>query len=224
MKKKYLLILLALLSMVILIPGCVYFNLGPTNAPSPTITPSPINSDFTPPPTTNEQTPPEIPDFVSVVTSVRPSVVAINTMIPGLDVFGGVFSEQGAGSGWIIDSSGLIVTNNHVVEGASSITVTLEDGRNFSATLVRTDAVSDLAVIKINADNLQAAKVGDSSKMRVGDWVLAIGNSLGQGISVTKGIISATGVSVSVQAGETQYDLIQTDAAINPGNSGGSAG
>ncbi len=148
-------------------------------------------------------------------------MVAINTKVPALDVFGGTFSQEGAGSGWIIDESGLIVTNNHVVEGANSITVTLEDGRNFPAQVVRTDPVSDLAVIKINAQNLKAAKVGDSSKLRVGDWVAAIGNSLGQGISATKGIVSALGVSVSVGAGETLYDLIQTDAAINPGNSGG---
>ncbi len=133
----------------------------------------------------------------------------------------GHVTQEGAGSGWIIDSSGLIVTNNHVVEGANSITVTLEDGRNFSADTVRTDPVTDLAVVKINAQNLPPAlKVGDSSKLRVGDWVVAIGNSLGQGISATKGIVSAMGVSVSADT-ETLYDLIQTDAAINPGNSGG---
>jgi len=148
-------------------------------------------------------------------------VVAINTEVPALDIFGSTFTQEGAGSGWIIDVNGLIVTNNHVVEGANTITVTLEDGRNFPADLVRTDAISDLAVIKIKADNLKAAQVGDSSKLRVGDWVAAIGNSLGQGISATKGIVSALEVSVSADSGETLYDLIQTDAAINPGNSGG---
>jgi serine protease Do len=99
--------------------------------------------------------------------------------------------------------------------------VTLEDGRNFSADTVRTDSVTDLAVIKINAPNLPALKPGDSSKLRVGEWVVAMGNSLGQGISATKGIVSALGVSVAADQGETLYDLIQTDAAINPGNSGG---
>jgi serine protease Do len=110
----------------------------------------------------------------------------------GFEHFGGSFTQEGAGSGWIIDSSGLVVTNNHVVEGANTISVTLEDGRNFSADTVRADTISDLAVIRINADNLPSAlKVGDSSKMLVGNWVIAIGNSLGQGISATKGIVSA---------------------------------
>ena len=87
---------------------------------------------------------------------------------------------------------------------------------------MRTDPVSDLAVVKINASNLPPAlKVGDSSKLQVGNWVVAIGNSLGQGISATKGIVSALGVSVTAENDETLYDLIQTDAAINPGNSGG---
>jgi len=108
-----------------------------------------------------------------------------------------------------------------VVEGADSVTVTLADGRTFSAETVRTDWLSDLAIVKVNAGNLPAAKVGDSDALRVGDWVVAIGNSLGLGISATKGIVSAQGVSLSVSAGQTQEDLIQTDAAINPGNSGG---
>jgi serine protease Do len=200
--------------------SCVYFKLQSSPQPSPTATPSPINPAFVLP-TLDTQTPPTIPDFVSAVANIRPSVVAINTTLQGLDVFGGTLNPQGAGSGWIIDSSGLIVTNNHVVEGAQTITVTLEDGREFAAVLVRTDSVADLAVLKINAPGLPAAKIADSSKLRVGDWVAALGNSLGQGISATKGIVGALGVSVSVGSGESLYDLIQTDAAINPGNSGG---
>jgi len=159
-------------------------------------------------------------DFTSVIAAVRPSVVAITTEVPGYSIFGAYTQEQ-AGSGWIIDANGLVVTNNHVVEGASSVTVTLEDGRAFAAQAVYSDAYSDLAVIKINAQNLPAAKLGDSSSLRVGDWVVAIGNSLGLGISATKGIVSATGVSVTESTGNTLYNLIQTDAAINPGNSGG---
>jgi serine protease Do len=120
------------------------------------------------------------------------------------------------------DGKGYIVTNNHVVEGANNITVTLEDGRSFPVDTVRTDSVSDLAVLQIKNDNLpKSLKRGDSSAMRVGDWVIAIGNSLGQGISATKGIVSAKGVSVEADNGETLYELLQTDAAINPGNSGG---
>lgn len=161
-----------------------------------------------------------IPDFVSVIAEVRPSVVAITTEVP-VNIFGRVFSQEGAGSGWIVDEDGLIVTNSHVVEGARSVVVTLEDGRTFAAESVRTDSVADLAVIKINAKNLPALEIGDSSGMEVGEWVVAIGNSLGLGISATKGIVSALGVSISTSPGETLYDLIQTDAAINPGNSGG---
>jgi serine protease Do len=201
--------------------SCVYFNLGPSASPASTVTPTPINPGFTPPPTIDNRTIPVVPDFVSVIADIRPSVVAINTTVPGVDIFGGILTQQGAGSGWIIDESGLIVTNNHVVEGANSIMVTLDDGRPFPAESVRADAISDLAVIKIDAPNLKAAKVGDSTRLRVGDWVVALGNSLGQGISATKGIVSALGVSISVGAGETLYDLIQTDAPINPGNSGG---
>ena len=159
-------------------------------------------------------------DFASVIAEVRPSVVAITTEVSGYSVFG-AYTEEGAGSGWIIDLNGLIVTNNHVVEGASSVTVTLEDGRTFTAKAVYSDAFSDLAVIKIDAQNLPAAKLGDSASLRVGDWVVAIGNSLGLGISATKGIVSAIGVSITESAGNTLYNLIQTDAAINPGNSGG---
>jgi serine protease Do len=162
-----------------------------------------------------------MPDFVSVIAKVRPSVVAITTTVPGVGFRGGQFTQQGAGSGWIIDKDGLIVTNNHVVEGASNVTVTLEDGRTFSTESVHTDSVADLAVVKINAQGLPALQIGDSSKMQVGQWVVAIGNSLGMGISATKGMVSALGVSLSVSPGESLDDLIQTDAAINPGNSGG---
>ncbi len=220
MKFKHLIICIILV-ILILSPGCIYIHLDTTPTPTPTLTPSPINPGFMLPQTTNVQPIPVIPDFVSPIASIRPSVVAINITVPAIDVLGGTANQQGAGSGWIIDSSGLIVTNNHVVQGATNITVTLDDGREFVAQLVRSDPLSDLAVIKIDGTDLKAGKVGDSSRLRVGDWVFALGNSLGQGISATKGIVSALGVSITVSAGETLYDLIQTDAAINPGNSGG---
>jgi serine protease Do len=159
-------------------------------------------------------------DFADVIAAIRPSVVAITTEVSGYSIFG-AYTEEGAGSGWIIDADGLIVTNNHVVEGASSVVVTLEDGRTFSAQEVYTDSFSDLALIKVDARDLPSAKIGDSSNLRVGEWVVAIGNSLGLGISATTGIVSATGVSLSEYAGNTLFNLIQTNAAINPGNSGG---
>jgi serine protease Do len=158
-----------------------------------------------------------------VVEKVYPSVVAINTEVVTLDIFRTPRTQKGAGSGWIIDKDGIIVTNNHVVEGAQKVTVELSDGRIFEAAPqnVRTDPVTDLAVIKINATNLPAASVGDSKQLRVGDWVVAIGNPLGQGIRAKEGTVSGLNVSLDVDQGETLGDLIETSAAINPGNSGG---
>ena len=224
-------VLILVITTALTLSSCVLPELTISRQPPQTVTtpvmpaspPSPINPSYAAP-TIIPATPvsSEFPDLASVIAKVRPSVVAINTKVPTLNIFGGTFTQEGAGSGWILDNSGLIVTNNHVVEGAKSITVTLEDGHNFSADMVRTDPVADLAVLKIKAENLPPAlKVGDSSAMRVGDWAIAIGNQLGQGIAASEGIVSAKGVSVSADSGETLYDLIQTTAAINPGNSGG---
>jgi serine protease Do len=164
-----------------------------------------------------------LPSIADAVALVKPSVVAINTKVTVNSPFFGPSTQQGAGSGWILDKNGIIVTNNHVVEGAKDITVTLEDGRTFTAdtSAVSTDPLNDIATIKIAAQDLPALKIGDSSRLRVGDWVIAIGNALGQGIRATEGIISRTGVSLPVDQGQTLYDLIETSAAINPGNSGG---
>ncbi len=127
--------------------------------------------------------------------------------------------DQSAGSGVVIDSKGYIVTNNHVVEGASRITVTLSDKREFPGKVVGTDPQTDLAVIKIEAENLPALKWADYDKLQVGDVVLAVGSPFGLSSTVTLGIISALGRG---NVGIADYeDFIQTDAAINPGNSGG---
>lgn len=127
--------------------------------------------------------------------------------------------EQSAGSGVILDPSGYIVTNNHVVEGASQITVTLSDRREFSAKIIGTDPKTDLAVIKIDAKDLPSLKWAEYEKLQVGDLVLAIGSPFGLSSTVTLGIISALGRG---NVGIADYeDFIQTDAAINPGNSGG---
>jgi serine protease Do len=182
----------------------------PTPAPTPTLTPTPAL-----PPAPGMLTIPQ------VVAMAEPSVVAINVEVTTYDLFNQPVKEEGAGSGWIISSDGYIVTNNHVVENADNVTITLSDGRIFKAGSIKTDPLTDLAVVKINATNLPALKVGDSSKLLVGDGVVAIGNALGQGISATAGIISAVNVSLAASNGETLLGLIQTDAAINPGNSGG---
>lgn len=129
------------------------------------------------------------------------------------------FKREGMGSGVIVSKDGLILTNAHVVRDADEIKVKLSDKRSFEAKVVGADKESDIAVIKIEADNLPVAKLGDSSKLRVGEIVLAIGNPFGLNKTVTSGIVSATG---RTNIGIIDYeDFIQTDAAINPGNSGG---
>jgi serine protease Do len=127
---------------------------------------------------------------------------------------------QGLGSGVIVNSQGYILTNHHVVDGAVDIKVELTDNRTFTAKLVGSDPPSDLAVLKIDANNLPTATLGDSDKVRVGDVVLAIGNPLGIGQTVTSGIISAKGRATGLSDGSFE-DFLQTDAAINRGNSGG---
>ena len=127
--------------------------------------------------------------------------------------------EEGLGSGVIMTPDGYILTNNHVVDGATEVKVVLGDKREFKAKVIGTDPKSDIAVIKIDADNLTPITVGDSSKVQVGDYALAIGDPFGVGKTVTMGIVSATGRSnLGIEAYE---DFIQTDAAVNPGNSGG---
>jgi serine protease Do len=129
------------------------------------------------------------------------------------------FQRQGQGSGVIVNREGYILTNNHVVNGMDEVKVTLSDDRSFTAKIVGTDPKTDLAVLKMEATDLTAAELGDSKAMQVGDWVVAIGSPFGLDMTVTAGIVSATGRS---NVGITDYeDFIQTDAAINPGNSGG---
>jgi serine protease Do len=185
--------------------------------------------------------------FADLVDMVKPAVVNISTettvKVPGSPFrhffgpeeggpFGNFFQkffgeipdqelrQQSLGSGFIIDKDGYIITNNHVVQGADEIKVKLADGREFKARVIGRDAKTDLALIKISSffKDLPTLPLGDSDKMRVGDWVLAIGNPFGLEETVTQGIISATGRAI----GSGPYDnFLQTDAPINPGNSGG---
>ncbi|TAE54215.1 MAG: PDZ domain-containing protein [Nostocales cyanobacterium] len=130
--------------------------------------------------------------------------------------------ERGSGSGFIIDASGQILTNSHVVDGADKVTVTLKDGRTFDGQVLGEDPITDVAVIKINANNLPTLALGNSSTLQPGEAVIAIGNPLGLNNTVTSGIISATDRSSSdIGASDKRVDYLQTDAAINPGNSGG---
>jgi serine protease Do len=129
--------------------------------------------------------------------------------------------EVSLGSGVIVSSDGTILTNNHVVEGASDIKVQLSDKREFKAKLIGADTRTDVAVLKIDAKDLPTLTLGDSSKMQVGDMVFAIGDPFGVGETATMGIVSATGRSIGIEGPRGYEDFIQTDAAINPGNSGG---
>lgn len=230
---KYLLVTISLILSLTLAAGCALApRLETTPPPSATAnTTSPASSGrLTPPPKseaplpyiTTSQAPP-LPSIADVVAKVKPSVVAINISIPGYDPFTGSSTKTGAGSGWIIRKDGIIVTNNHVLESAESIAVTLDDGRAFQVDLqtVATDPLTDLAILKIDAKNLLAVAVGDSRQLRLGDWVVAIGNSLDLGVSPSAGIVRSLRASVPVSAGQTLYNLIGTTAPINPGNSGG---
>lgn len=157
---------------------------------------------------------------VEIAKRVGPAVVGVNSKIQSFGLFSQGMSE-GSGSGIIISSDGTIVTNNHVIDRATSVTVVLNTGKEYPATLVGTDPRSDLAVIKIDARDLPYAILGDSSLLEVGEPAIAIGNPLGQEFagSVTVGVISALNRTVVIE--QKKLNLIQTDAAINPGNSGG---
>lgn len=130
--------------------------------------------------------------------------------------------EHGVGSGFIVSDNGRIITNAHVVSGSDTVRVTLKDGRTYQGQVVGADPVTDVAVVKINANNLPTVQMSDSDQVRPGEWAIAIGNPLGLDNTVTAGIVSATGRS-SGQVGvpDRRVEFIQTDAAINPGNSGG---
>ncbi len=129
--------------------------------------------------------------------------------------------REATGSGVIISSDGYIVTNNHVVDGADELTVTLNDNREFSARIIGTDKTTDLALIKVNAKNLPAITIGNSDDLKVGEWVLAVGNPYNLSSTVTAGIVSAKARGLGGGNGPSISSFIQTDAAINPGNSGG---
>jgi putative serine protease PepD len=157
-------------------------------------------------------------DDAAIVAASRASVVTISTSAG---------RDSGVGSGVIVTSTGLILTNDHVVAGGGSLSVELSDGRAFDATVVAEDASADLAMIRINATGLTSAHLGDSAAVQVGESVLAIGSPLGTFTeTVTKGIVSGTDREITVRSDvtgrpTTLSHLIQTDAAINPGNSGG---
>ncbi len=169
--------------------------------------------------------------FIEVAETVTPTIVQIGVVSERENPHSNWFfpfkdmpkEQRGSGSGIIISTDGYIVTNNHVVENASKVTVGLSDKRQFDATVVGTDPLTDLAVVKIDANNLPVAFLGNSDNLKVGQWVMAIGNPLSLASTVTAGIVSAIGRGQLglIRDSYGVENFIQTDAAINPGNSGG---
>ncbi len=170
--------------------------------------------------TNSVQTPVVTGSVESVVNAVEESVVQISTEQTVTGGFFGTYVKSGAGSGVIITADGYIVTNHHVISGATKITVTLKNNEQYDATLIGADADSDLAVLKINVTGLKPAVLGDSETLSAGQSIVVIGNPLGTlGGSVTSGVVSAMNRNITIEG--TKMTLIQIDAAVNPGNSGG---
>ena len=165
--------------------------------------------------------------IVEAVDRVGPAVVRIDTVKRVVNPLGNLFGgrapiqqQAGQGSGFITRSDGLIFTNAHVVEGADQVSVTLPDGRSFSGRVLGGDPLTDVAVVRVVADKLPVAPLGNSNDLKPGEWAIAIGNPLGLNNTVTAGIISAVDRTNAVGEGQ-RVPYIQTDAAVNPGNSGG---
>ncbi len=155
------------------------------------------------------------------VEKLSESIVSVSSMRLERRYFG-IVPLEGQGSGIILDKKGLIITNNHVIDGASQVSVSLKDGRTFTGEVVGSDEATDVAVIRLNANDLPAAELGDSEALKVGQFVLAIGNALGLpgGPTVSMGVLSAKGRPLP--GSDFVFEgLLQTDAAVNPGNSGG---
>jgi serine protease Do len=225
---KLLLVSAAILTLIFILPGCMISFSGldgnTTPAPSAPTSAAPINPTWNPPKDTTPRTV-ALPSFADIIEKVYPSVVAINTETVMLDFFSQQTTQKGAGSGWVLDNKDgkiYVVTNNHVVEGAKKVVISAYNGKSFEVEQadVKRDSFTDLAVMLVNGAGLQSVPVGDSGKLRVGDWVLALGNPLGQGIKSKEGTVSGLNVSLPFDNGQLS-DLIETSAPINPGNSGG---
>jgi len=180
-----------------------------------------------------------LPDFTELIEKNSPAVVKIEVVgkaaiqqqvPPGMpDIFRRFFDQQrgqqkaprSMGSGFIISDDGYVLTNNHVIDQADEILVRLNDREEFTAVVIGTDASTDLALLKIDGDNLPTVQLGDSESLKVGEWVVAIGSPFGLDYSASVGIVSAIGRSIPTEQGEDFVPFIQTDVAINPGNSGG---
>ena len=203
-----------------------------TIPPSPTVGGAPVGAPFAtsvpaatsqPAPTSAQPTVFQLPNVADTVERVRPAVLSIVAEVIVRDRFGNPRSSFSSGTGVIITPDGLALTNNHVIEGAANITVTMDDGSQLEAGLVGADRLSDLAVLRLPSGEYTFMPLNDKVKLRAGEWVIAIGNALALpgGPTVTVGVVSALGRTIGGSMGSPLYDLIQTDTVINPGNSGG---
>ncbi|HUX75737.1 MAG TPA: trypsin-like peptidase domain-containing protein [Anaerolineae bacterium] len=229
MKKPWVVILVAIAALAGATLGCGLPSevlLQPTALPAPTPTPVPATPTTAPPqvPALTEEPANALEgQVVAVYESAAPAVVNISTVVIAYDFFmRPVPQEGGTGSGFVYDAEGHIVTNYHVVENAEELSVTLADGEVYPAEIVGVDPSNDLAVVRIDVENLpQPVALGDSDGLRVGEFVVAIGNPFGLERTLTVGVISSLGRVIESPDGRFIGEAIQTDAAINPGNSGG---
>ena len=224
--------ILALLSFVFVAAAC-----GENPPPEPSPTPLPTYTPVPPTPTASPETettskaaPDEaknaitgaLPSLADVVEEIEPWVVSVTTerFVRG---FFSTFRDEGAGSGFIVRPDGYIVTNEHVIRGAQELQAHLANGETYPATVVGKDITTDIAILKIDVDGLSFATLSDTSAIRVGDWVMTLGNALDMkgGPTATLGIVSGLGRSIKTEQGQQFFNLIQTDATINTGNSGG---
>jgi serine protease Do len=215
-----------LLSATLAAGGTAALVTGPLAAPDTAATAAADPAGVTVATGSNPASPTAEPDLPAVVAAVRDSVVTITS--EGFSSRGyASIPSTGVGSGVVLTSDGYILTNKHVVAGSQSLTVALADGQQFSAKVITESTDADLALIKVEATGLTPATIGDSTSLQVGSTAIAIGSPLGEFTeTVTKGILSATGRTITVRdettgQPQTLTGLLQTDAAINPGNSGG---
>jgi len=217
-------VLIAIVALVSATLGCALTDefLIPADTPEPPPNPTPTQAPPPVPPISEEPANALEGQVTTVYELAGPAVVNITNLSYAYDVFMRSVPQEGSGSGFIYDTDGHIITNYHVVENADELSVALEDGRIFPATLVGADPSNDLAVIRIEAEGLpQPISLGDSDALNVGQFVIAIGNPFGQVGTLTVGVVSALGRIIQSPDGRFIGEAVQTDAAINPGNSGG---
>jgi len=226
MKRLHVFRVLFIISLLLMTVGC---DMAEMLVPEPTPTPRPAPTPTTRPPTASlAPTAAQVSanqleeQIIGLYQETGPSVVFISSTVIQYDMFMQAEPQEGTGSGFVYDRQGHIVTNYHVVADANEVSVTFSDGQSYPAEIVGQDPSTDLAVIRVNAADLPLPlAVADSDKLRVGQFVIAIGNPFGLESTLTLGIISALGRVIESPNGRFIGEAIQTDAAINPGNSGG---